>query len=81
MQMNSKLDVLEIDDKRRIIQAAIDLAVVDEDFKNEEYGAIKAKAAQYKISEADLNHMIEEACHTQITSNYQKFWHAKPKNP
>jgi hypothetical protein len=63
-QMNSKLDVLEVDDKRRIIQAAIDLAVVDKDFKNEEYGAIKAKAAQYNISEAYLNHMIEEVCHS-----------------
>jgi len=63
-RMNSKLDVLDSDDKIKIIQAAIDLAAADRDFKNEEYGAIKAKAIHYNISESELNRMIKETCQT-----------------
>ena len=64
LKMNSKLDVLESDDKKKIIQAAIDLATIDKDFKNEEYGAIKAKAVHYDIPEAEMNSMIKETCQT-----------------
>jgi hypothetical protein len=61
-RMNSKLDVLKKDDKEKIIQAAIDLATADAVFMSEEYVAIKTKAAQYKISDAEVNSMIRKAC-------------------
>ncbi len=62
--MNSQLDVLQEDDKKQIIMAAINLAIADGDFRSEEYAAIRIKAEHYKISEMQLSNMIREACLT-----------------
>jgi hypothetical protein len=60
--MDSKLDVLEDDDKLEIIRKAIGLAVADKEFKAVEYGAIKTRANQYKISDDQLETLIREGC-------------------
>jgi|SRR5262245_5608498 len=60
--MHGKLDVLTREDKMRIVEAAIQLAVADRIFKDSEYGAIKMKADQYQISDADLKKMVEREC-------------------
>ncbi|MCB9109078.1 MAG: hypothetical protein H6633_33260 [Anaerolineales bacterium] len=59
---SSRLDVLKQEDKREIISAAIHLAVADGVFKDEEYGAIKSKANQYQLSEAEIDKMIIDVC-------------------
>lgn len=64
-RMDSKLDVLNVEDKKEIIGAAIQLAVADRVFRSEEYGAIRSKANQYQLSEAEVDRLIRAVCSSE----------------